>query len=319
MLAEERYGNVIALSTLADAQVAPVTIEVLGDTQIATCNTCTDNIAIINDSITAKAFTAVKDGLCRNNKCYSKCAKSFTDSQTDTTQDNQHSDKAVQVVSGQTEQVQSSKPAKKEAPANLGDCTDKQKLLSQHALSEQMLTRINDNDVFALLVGYAVQSITGKDRNVSDAIGTNPLLINGNAKDALQASYTLLKEYLATSTKNESLERNSPRSVLLSLLANVSDKAQLLKASWDADTQLETYTIKGIIAICKESGFAEHYGHEALAKKAKSAKKDLLNAITENAWDGWAEYYPQSHAKSVGFRTVDIETITTETTTSEDA
>ena len=317
-LAEERFGNVIALSTLANAQVAPVSVEVLGETQLTNCNTCTDNIAIINDSITAKAFTQVKDGLCRNNKCYAKCAKAFADSSRGNS-DSTETNEVNQVETGQAVQtVQPSQAPKADIPVNLGDCTEKQKLLSQKALSEQMLTRLNDADVLNILVGYAVQSIAGKDRNVADAIQSNPLLVTGTAQQAIQASFTILKDYLATCTTVEGTERNSPRSVLLSLLANVSDKDALLKASWDTNTQLETYTIKGIIAICEESGFSEHYGREAFIKKAKGSKKDLLKAISDKAWDGWAEYYPASHAKSVGYSTIEVETTETETQTTNE-
>ena len=298
-LAEERFGNVIALSALADAQVAPVSEEILGKAQIATCNTCADNIAIINDSVSSKSFTQVKDSLCRNNKCYSKCTKALE--QTNATNETVDADE----VKTNTDTIAPTVETKTETPVNLGNSTPKQELLSQQAMAQAMMTRINEPEVFQALVGYAIQSLTGA-RNVSDAIDKNNALKTSNPRDAVHSSYQMLIKYLSTCDKAEGLDCNNPRAILLSLLANDSHKEQLLKDSWVADTQLQTHTIKGIVAICEESGFAEFYGHEAFAKKAKGSKKDLLKAISDKAWDGWADYYPAGHAKSISFRTIEI-------------
>lgn len=289
--AQAEYGEVILLTQTDLNAVRPINAGMVGDTQFENCQSCKNNISIINDKIADSGYSKVKQQICRDLTCLTSCVDALNQAQV-TPQATQESKASNGAVNTSTTKDKATSKAKQETPVNLAQLSDKQIKDTQGAIAKVGFELIDKEMV--LLFSYAMMNTIKASTSLKE---TQALIAGMDGKQAFATVFDALKAKLAKYDKSEEVGHNSVRTTLIDLVRLQDNATELATRSWTT-AQLPNYTVKGIIAICKASGFDKHFdnkhGKGEWAKVQKATKSQMLDKInTDNEFD-WTHYAPDT-------------------------
>ena len=289
----EKYGHILLLSECAKENRNAVSADILGDAQWATCRTCDDKVAVLNDDIN-KQLGAVLPNQCVNKVCFTDCKTAY-EKEVKVQLDAQISDseKATEAQKANAKAV-----AKKTAKAKAtGTLPTKATESYKSALRAAATTFYADDNRFSQCVLTAAI--------VSQAKYTDDVIKHARFADALVTCLSLSNEQRAAITQHAithllcktDTDANSS-SVTDTLIQCLSvDKATSIEhvtAAWTpTKDNLSVYTADLLPALVKSAGLDKTLGQDAFDKLVKLGKGKMIENILAADHD-WSGYAPKS-------------------------
>lgn len=297
-LASEKHGKVLYWFEANEQDRNTVNEKTLGKSQIRACETCSSNVAIMDDRIGKEGEIIPLQ--CVDKACYSKCANDFKKQSTEEDKKAKESpnDTAPKDLERQVNKTEVVKPF------NLAKTSGATEKLEYSALASKTFECIADESNLAQAYMIAMLSnkkhfdFKGKERTVGHSITS----LLSKTREELD---TIMKEIVyeeLSSNKGEKSDCDSAVATLLEVCSAMPNKDDIAVNAWTPSKAiLNAYTIQGITALCKESGFlvAFNRDEENIEQKitfgslSKSGKDNFIESILKYEFD-WSNYAPSS-------------------------
>tara|TARA_Y100001970_G_C14259051_1_gene878012 strand:- start:15057 stop:16907 length:1851 start_codon:yes stop_codon:yes gene_type:complete len=310
---EAEYGTIIPVSQVEQSAISMLSADVLGETQLQQCASCSDNVSLIQNKMSEK-FGNVMNNICRNKTCFTDCATKFANAQAEPDTNKDSSDTVDEVVAtddvGNDAAVEqptnaAAKPAtQKVAKATPAQSAKLSKAGIQSARNATAKIQIDKGLSEAvdskMLMFLAVMRLTGdmmgyNVKNIAEVVSMDDATLRDKINNALLT-------YLAKGEK-ESGEDNTSYPVGNILLTLLSAKGQLedaIIASWTV-AELKHTTKAGIKQALTESGFKQHMEDKekgSFNKLMGEKVPDIHKALEKTDFD-FSQYAPQAYIDAV--------------------
>lgn len=306
--ASERYGKVLFWFEANESDRNTISATVVGETQMDTCGTCSSNVAIMDDRQGSEGN--ILSNQCVDKACFSKCSTAYKKvintpitTQSVSTAISNNADTSL------PQSVKDAHPsAKKEKVKtevfNLAKPSTATEKLEQETLSATTFAEIksNENLTMAYLLAQVADrqnaTFTGKESEIGTTISN---LITRTPEQLASLADKLVQGLLGKNNGAKG-EPTTPVHILLETVKGLPNGDDIAVRAWTpTDAILKSYTIAGITAICKGSGFINEFNRdeENIEKKmtfstlSKGGKDKFVEQILAYEFD-WTSYAPAS-------------------------
>lgn len=302
--ASERYGKVLFWFEANDQDRNTVSEVAVGQAQLAVCDTCESKVALMDDRDGQEGQLLTNQ--CVNTACFASCKKAH-DQHLKSTNNTANTATADGTQPSNTPKAKSPAEVKakpKEAVVNLGKPSKATEELEQTTLARHTFEHIKDNKNLSL--AYFVARMTYSNhlshKYTSPTMGATLATLLTLPREDLEK---LADEMVIAQLQENGGSKGEPKTavdVLLQCVKNTKDNDLIATEAWQAnEATLKTYTIAGIMALCKGAGFITAFNRdeENIADKiqfssiSKLAKDKFIEAIIKYDFD-WSGYAPAS-------------------------
>lgn len=306
-IASEKFGKVLFWFQATEADRNTVSALAVGDKQLLTCQTCTSNVAIMDDREGSEGN--IVSNQCVDKLCFSKCSKAHKKAMSKATEVATTTDANVPVGGNSAEPKQATSKPSETAPKadtvfDLGKASSATDKLEQTALAKATFADINAHE--SLPLAYLIaqmldrQGITSdlKGRDIGETIAS--LLTLSKVELDEMAQKVVINEL--AQNKGAKGEITTPINILLSTAKKLPNGKEIAVKGWQPTVDvLNSYTIAGISALCKGSGFVKAFSRDeenvekniTFSSIQKNGKAKFIKAILAYTFD-WSGYAPQS-------------------------
>lgn len=289
----EKYGHILLLSECNKEDRNAVNSDKLGNEQWATCRSCDDKVAILNDDI-YKKLGAVLPDQCVNKVCYTNCKTAYEDevkkileteiSDSEKATDNQKSNakkiaKTTTVAKAKgvlpVKATENYKSILRDAAATFyandtrfSECVLTASVVSQSGYKNDTLTSSRFSDVIVHCL-----SLTNEQRMELTQNAINHLLKKGE---------TDANNHTITSTLINCMKEDNATSI-----------EHVTKHWMPSKETLSVFTADLLTPLLKSAKFHITIGEEQFAKLCKKSKKDIIETVLKTDHD-WLNYAPKS-------------------------
>jgi len=306
---ESEFGTIIPVSQVDKTAISMITVDQLGEAQIKQCQTCTNNVSLIQNKI-GDSFGNLMNNVCNKKSCFTDCVNTYRESLAPPANvDSSHEidtpaiDAAptTPVTDGNKTKPVSSKGKSAETASYTASLSKAGKESARKAVAKIQIDKgLDDPRDTTMLMMLAVMRLTGdfssyQVKDIQQALTMEPADLEAKMNDALT-------KRLANAMK-ESGETNDNFPVGNILLTLLTAKGQLDEAiiqSWTV-AELKHMTKAGIKQILTESGFQAYCDDKekgSFSKLMAQKVPDIHTALAATDFD-FSHYAPKAYIDEV--------------------
>lgn len=289
----EQYGHILLLSECAKENRNAVSADILGDAQWATCRTCDDKVAVLNDDINKKLGAVLADQ-CVNKVCFTDCKTAYekeVKAQLETQiSDSENATEAQKAQAKATAKKTAKAKGKGTLPAK---ATENYKRTLRDAASSFYANdnRFSQSVLTAAIVSQAKFSDdTMKSTRFSDALVLCLSMTNEQRAEITKNAIT----HLLTNTDTDANQSNVTDTLIECLGVDKDTSVAHVTAHWmPSKENLGVYTADLLPPLVKSAGLDNSMEKDAFAKLLKQGKGKMIDQILAAKHD-WSGYAPKS-------------------------